>query len=52
MKIILYIINPGTTPKVTMSASESRSFPIGELTPNKRAAKPSKKSNIAAIPIR
>lgn len=51
-KINLYIITPGTTPKVTMSANESKSFPIGELTPNKRAAKPSKKSKIAAIPIR
>ena len=35
----------GKTPKATTSASESNSFPIGELTFNIRAANPSKKSN-------
>lgn len=47
--IILYIINPGNKPNVTISAKLSRSFPIGELTFNKRAVKPSKKSRTAAI---
>lgn len=51
-KMSLYITIPGTTPKVTMSAKESKSFPIGELTPSKRAAKPSKKSSTAAIPTK
>jgi hypothetical protein len=49
---IIKIIAAGTTPKETTSASESSSFPISLLTCNMRAEKPSKKSNIPAIPIR
>ena len=36
--------NPGTTPLVTISASESNCTPSGPVTPNFRAKKPSKKS--------
>ena len=43
--IILKTNKPGATPKVTTSASESRSLPIGLLTFNIRATVPSKKSN-------
>ena len=42
----------GRIPKVTASASESRSFPILDFDPNILAAKPSKKSAIPAITIR
>ena len=42
---ILYINKEGSAPKLTMSAIESSSLPIGEDTFNMRAAKPSKKSN-------
>ena len=45
---ILYITNAGSKPKLTMSASESSSLPIGEFTFSQRAAKPSKKSKTAA----
>ena len=48
----LYIITPGTTPKVTISAKLSKSFPIGETTLSNRAANPSKKSKIAANPTK
>lgn len=48
ISIILKIIIPGKTPKLTTSARESNSFPIGLVTFNKRAAKPSKKSKTAA----
>lgn len=41
----------GRTPKVTTSASESNSFPIGEVTLRILAANPSKKSKIQAINI-
>jgi hypothetical protein len=39
----------GATPKLTTSANESSSLPRGEDTPKRRAEKPSKKSNTAAI---
>ena len=42
------IMKPGKTPKETMSASESSSFPISDFTFSKRAAKPSKKSKTPA----
>ncbi len=45
---ILYMTREGSNPKLTISAKESSSLPIGELTLSIRAAKPSKKSNIAA----
>ena len=38
----------GSTPKLTISASESSSLPMGLDTFNKRALKPSKKSNTHA----
>ena len=41
----------GATPKVTTSASESSSLPIGELTPKRRALMPSKKSKTAPAMI-
>src|SRR5688500_1330354 len=41
----------GATPNETMSASESRSAPIGENTFKARAAKPSSKSKKAARKI-
>ena len=41
----------GATPNVTISARESSSFPIGELTFNNRADIPSKKSNTAPMII-
>ncbi len=37
----------GATPKVTQSASESNSLPMGDDTFRKRADMPSKKSNVA-----
>ena len=40
---------PGNTPKLTMSARESSSLPMGLDTFNMRAAKPSKKSNTHAV---
>ena len=40
------MITPGKNPKLTISAKESRSFPIGDFTFNKRATIPSKKSKI------
>ena len=46
------MIIAGKTPKVTMSANESNCAPIADFAFNKRAEKPSKKSNIAAIPIK
>src|SRR5690242_675818 len=45
---MLYRKIEGRTPKVTMSASESSSFPIGELTLSILAANPSRKSNTHA----
>jgi hypothetical protein len=42
----------GNTPKLTMSASESSSFPIEDDTFNILAAKPSKKSNTQAAHIK
>ena len=44
-------IAAGATPKVTSSASESSSLPMGELTPSRRALIPSKKSNTAPATI-
>ena len=41
----------GATPKVTSSAKESSSFPMGDDTFNRRADIPSKKSNTAPITI-
>ena len=41
----------GATPKVTTSARESSSFPMGEDTPKARADIPSKKSNTAPSTI-
>ena len=41
-------IIPGTTPNETISASESRSLPMGDFTFNALAASPSKKSATAA----
>lgn len=41
----------GATPKVTQSASESNSLPMGEDTLRKRADMPSKKSNVAPARI-
>ena len=38
----------GATPKLTISARESRSFPIGEYAFSDLAARPSKKSKNAA----
>jgi hypothetical protein len=38
----------GKTPKLTTSARESSSLPMGELTFNARATKPSRKSNTQA----
>lgn len=40
---------PGTKPKLTISAKESNSFPIVDLTCSARAAIPSKKSHIPDI---
>ena len=45
------IIIPGATPKLTMSANESNCLPISELALRALAAKPSKKSRIAAKAI-
>ncbi len=42
------IMMPGSTPKLTMSASESSSLPIGLDIFNRRAMKPSKKSKTQA----
>ena len=47
--IKLNSIIPGATPKLTISASESSSFPIAEYAFNRRAARPSEKSNTAAM---
>ena len=47
--IKLKSIIPGATPKLTISARESSSFPMGEYAFNMRAAKPSVKSNTAAM---
>ena len=47
--IILKRIKEGRTPNVTISARESNSLPIGELTFSNLALKPSKKSKTAAI---
>ena len=41
----------GRRPKLTESARESSSFPIGEYAPKALAAKPSKKSKTAAASI-
>lgn len=41
----------GATPKVTSSASESSSLPIGDETCSRRALMPSKKSNTAPMII-
>ncbi len=48
----LYMTTAGNTPKLTMSASESSSFPIGEETFKSRAANPSKKSQRPASQIK
>lgn len=45
-------IKAGNTPKVTISAKESKSFPIGELAFNNLAANPSRKSNKQAKKIK
>src|SRR5690606_30121048 len=39
-----YQMAPGTNPKLTTSANESNSLPIGDLTFSARATRPSKKS--------
>src|SRR5258708_38217496 len=46
--IILYMASAGSNPKLTMSAKESSSLPIGEVSFIHRAVKPSKKSNTPA----
>ena len=46
------IIEEGATPKVTSSASESSSLPIGDDTPRRRALIPSKKSKTAPRTIK
>ena len=46
------MIRAGAKPKVTMSAKLSKSFPIEDETFNKRAKKPSKKSNTIERPIK
>jgi hypothetical protein len=46
-----YIIIPGATPKLTMSARLSSSFPIAEYALSNLADKPSRKSNIIAASI-
>jgi len=46
--IKLYIINVGARPKLTRSENESICFPNSDWAFNKRATKPSKKSNIEA----
>jgi len=48
----LYMTTAGNTPKLTMSASESSSLPIGEETFKRRAANPSKKSKSPASQIK
>lgn len=47
----LNMIIAGATPKLTRSASESRSCPTGENIFSARAARPSSKSQIAAMNI-
>ena len=47
--IKLNSIIPGATPKLTISESESSSFPMGEYALKRRAASPSKKSKTAAM---
>ena len=42
----------GAMPNVMSSASESSSFPMGELTPRMRADMPSKKSNTAPVTMK
>lgn len=49
--IMVYNMIPGTTPKVTMSASESNCFPTSEYAFSVRAMIPSIKSNIEARKI-
>ena len=44
-----YSIMDGATPKVTTSASESSSLPMGDDTWSRRAAMPSKKSKTAPM---
>ena len=51
LSIKLNSIIPGATPKLTTSANESSSFPMGENAFKSRAAKPSKKSKTAAMKI-
>ena len=46
------IIVEGATPKVTTSARESSSLPIGDDTFSRRADMPSKKSNAAPTTIK
>ena len=45
------MINDGATPKETTSDKESSWAPNGEYAFNRRAANPSKKSNMAATNI-
>lgn len=45
-------MTPGKTPKVTTSANESKSLPIGLEAFRSLAANPSKKSKIEANPIK
>jgi hypothetical protein len=42
---------PGATPNETISANESSTLPISDDALSNLARKPSRKSNIAAIPI-
>ena len=47
-----YMIEAGATPKLTISASESSSFPIAEYAFSQRAANPSKKSKTEAASMK
>ena len=47
-----YIITPGKTPNVTISANESSCLPNSENRFNKRAERPSRKSNTEAIKVK
>lgn len=49
--MVLSISMAGATPKLTRSASESRSPPMGEKRLSARAEAPSRKSKTAAMPM-
>ncbi len=48
----LYISNPGTTPKITISERESNCAPISDVALSNLATNPSKKSITAAMNIK